>query len=159
MFVLVPLFIGVVFVIVIGGILVNVVKGVAEWSNNNAQPELSVNATAVSRRTEVSGGREHHSASTTYYLTFEMPEGQRIEFEVSGSEFGLVAEGDQGTLRHQGTRYLGFARRKVVSEPPLPQVPERLVCAYCGNVLPSGQTKCEGCGWTWRPTSADPDNG
>lgn len=160
MFVLVPLFIGVVFVIVIGGILFNVVKGVAEWSNNNAQPELSVDATVVSRRTEVSGGGEHRSASTTYYVTFEMPEGKRIEFDVSGHEFGQVAEGDRGTLRHQGTRYLGFDRRREPpQEPPIPQVPERLACAYCGGVLPPGKTKCEGCGWTWRPSPADPENG
>ena len=31
---------------------------------------------------------------TTYYLTFEVESGDRMEFVVNGEEFGMCAEGD-----------------------------------------------------------------
>ena len=52
----------------------------------------------------------HYSASTTYYVTFQVESGDRMEFHVSGQEYGLLAEGDRGKVTFQGTRYLGFAR-------------------------------------------------
>ena len=33
-----------------------------------------------------------------------------MELHVSGSEYGMLAEGDRGFLTFQGTRYLGFER-------------------------------------------------
>lgn len=33
-----------------------------------------------------------------------------MEFSVSGSEYGMLVEGDQGKLSFQGTRYLSFQR-------------------------------------------------
>ena len=85
-------------------------------------PRLTVDAELVSRRTEVStfhhGGHNgtdmcHTSSSTTYYVTFQVDSGDRMEFSVSGQEYGLLAEGDRGKLTFQGTRYLGFEREKV----------------------------------------------
>lgn len=55
----------------------------------------------------------HTSSSTTYYVTFQVDSGDRMEFSVSGQEYGLLAEGDRGKLTFQGTRYLGFEREKV----------------------------------------------
>ena len=52
----------------------------------------------------------HSSSSTSYYVTFEVESGDRMELSVSGSEYGMLAEGDTGTLKFQGTRYLGFER-------------------------------------------------
>ena len=46
-----------------------------------------------------------------YYVTFEVDSGDRIEFSMSGSEYGMLIEGDAGTLNFQGTRYLGFERK------------------------------------------------
>lgn len=51
----------------------------------------------------------HHS-STRYYATFQVESGDRMELAVSGPEYGMLAEGDRGTLTFQGTRYLGFER-------------------------------------------------
>ena len=153
MFTLVPLFIGLVFVVVIGSIIINAGKSVLQWSENNAQPVLTQDATVVAKRTEVSGSRER--SSTSYYLTFELPAGDRREFSVSGSEYGLQAEGDAGQLRYQGTRYLGFmrslARGEVVAPPPQAD----LVCEYCQSAIPAGTIKCASCGWTWRPKVPD----
>jgi hypothetical protein len=36
--------------------------------------------------------------------------GDRMEFEVPDTEFGMLAEGDTGKLSFRGTRYLGFER-------------------------------------------------
>lgn len=33
-----------------------------------------------------------------------------MEFEVDGSDYGLLMQGDIGKLSFQGTRYLGFER-------------------------------------------------
>ena len=63
MFILVPLFIGIIFVVVIGSIIVAIVRGIAEWRNNNAQPLLKVTASVVTKRQHVSGGGNDTSSS------------------------------------------------------------------------------------------------
>ena len=40
----------------------------------------------------------------------EVESGDRMELNLSGQEYGLLAEGDRGKLTFQGTRYLGFER-------------------------------------------------
>ncbi|WP_276352274.1 DUF2500 domain-containing protein [Cohnella caldifontis] len=107
------------FVVVIGIIAFGAIRGVAQWSFNNASPVLSVEARVVSKRTHVSHHHHHdgndsfhHSvnSSTQYFVTFEVESGDRMEFRVDGAEFGMLAEGDHGRLSFQGTRYLGFSR-------------------------------------------------
>ena len=107
----------IVFVIVIGMFIVTAIRGIGEWNKNNHSPRLTVIATAVAKRTNVShhhhGGvneHHHHHTSTTYYVTFQVESGDRMELQVSGQEYGMVVEGDVGNLTFQGTRYLGFER-------------------------------------------------
>ena len=109
------------FVAILGMILVTFVRELSQRNRNNHSPRLTVEAELVSRRTEVStfhhGGHNgtdmcHTSSSTTYYVTFQVDSGDRMEFSVSGQEYGLLAEGDRGKLTFQGTRYLGFEREK-----------------------------------------------
>lgn len=105
------------FIVVIGSFIVMAVRGTAQWHRNNQSPRLTVEAELVSRRTNVStfhNGTDmcHTSSSTTYYVTFQVDSGDRMEFSVSGQEYGLLAEGDRGKLTFQGTRYLGFEREK-----------------------------------------------
>ena len=113
MFSIVPIFIIVIFVAVVGMFVVTAVRGVSTWSKNNASPRLTVSAQVVTKRTSVthhhSQNSMHHS-STWYYATFQVESGDRMEFAVSGPEYGMLAEGDQGTLTFQGTRYLSFER-------------------------------------------------
>ena len=52
----------------------------------------------------------HSTISTSYYATFQVESGDRMELSVTGTEYGLLAEGDRGKLTFQGTRYLGFER-------------------------------------------------
>ena len=107
----------IVFVIVIGMFIVTAIRGIGEWNKNNHSPRLTVIATVVAKRTNVShhhhGGvneHHHHHTSTSYYVTFQVESGDRMELQVSGQEYGMVVEGDVGNLTFQGTRYLGFER-------------------------------------------------
>ena len=103
------------FVVVIGIVLLSAGKGIVQWNRNNRQPLLTVDSRIVSKRSEVK--HSHHQdevtpsrSRTLYYMTFEVESGDRLEFAVSGSEFGFCAEGDEGRLSFQGTRYLKFER-------------------------------------------------
>lgn len=100
------------FVLVFGMFLFIFIKNIGEWSRNNASPRLTVPAAVVSKRTNVSrhrhDGHTHHS--TSYYVTFQVESGDRMELHLTGQEYGLLVEGDQGNLTFQGTRYLGFER-------------------------------------------------
>ncbi|MGD6959646.1 DUF2500 domain-containing protein [Rossellomorea aquimaris] len=109
MFQIVPVFIGIVFVIVISFILFSVIKGVGEWSKNNQSPTLNVRAKVLAKRTAVRGGGETRAYSQ-YFVTFEVESGDRMELKVKDNEFGMLVEGDQGELTFQGSRYLGFVR-------------------------------------------------
>ena len=107
----------IVFILVIGTFVVMLVKGISEWNKNNHSPRLTVPATIIATRTNVSrhrhgGANSHHHyhTSTTYYVTFQVESGDRMEFHISGQEYGLLIEGDHGNLSFQGTRYLGFER-------------------------------------------------
>lgn len=96
------------FFLLITGILVFVIgKAVSQWSHNNNQPVLSAPARVLTKRTRTGGG-EH--VSTSYYVTFELPNGERREFGVPGAEYGMLVEHDGGLLTFQGTRYKGFQR-------------------------------------------------
>ncbi|WP_419027439.1 DUF2500 domain-containing protein [Dysosmobacter sp.] len=99
-----------VFVLVLGSIIVTLIRGVGEWNKNNQSPKLTVPATVVAKRSDVHRGIETMHTFTSYYVTFQVESGDRMEFEVSDMEYGMLAEGDRGTLAFQGTRYLNFHR-------------------------------------------------
>ena len=106
---------GIMFVLVMGVFVVNIVRGIGEWNKNNHSPRITVPVTVVSKRTHVSrhhhAGEHHHShTSTNYYVTFQLGSGDRMEFHVPDTEYGLLVEGDNGNLSFQGTRYLSFER-------------------------------------------------
>ena len=107
----------IVFGLAISTVLISLIKGVKEWNKNNHSPRLTVPATVVTKRTDVTrrrsggtNGHHHYHTSTNYYVTFEVESGDRMELHLSGPEYGLLVEGDLGKLSFQGTRYLGFER-------------------------------------------------
>lgn len=117
-----PIMFLLIFILVIGIFIATAVKGIGEWGKNNNSPRLTVNAAVVAKRTntqqhhhnhagDVTGAHGMHTTtSTSYYVTFQVESGDRMEFHVSGSEYGMLVEGDLGVLHFQGTRYLGFDR-------------------------------------------------
>ena len=102
----------VMFVLVFGIIIVTMVRGVGEWNKNNQSPKLTVPVTVVAKRSDVHRGTETMHTFTSYYVTFQVESGDRMEFEVSDMEYGMLAEGDRGMLTFQGTRYLSFQRNE-----------------------------------------------
>jgi len=118
---IVPVIVVIGFAVVIGIIIVRLIKGGMEWSNNNNSPMLAVSAKVVTKRMAVrrqgnmhmhnsNMGMHHHSSSTIYFVTFEVESGDRIELKVPDKEYGMLVEGDFGELSFQGTRYKGFER-------------------------------------------------
>lgn len=112
----------IIFAIVIAGFIVTIIGGLCTWNKNNNSPRLKVTAEIVAKRTDVSHHRHANAGdvtgasgystttSTSYYVTFQVESGDRMEFSVTGSEYGMLAEGDTGELSFQGTRYLSFER-------------------------------------------------
>ena len=104
----------IVFLLVIGLFLVIASRGIAQWTKNNASPRLTVEAEVVAKRSQIShhasAGHPGMHTATSYYVTFEVESGDRMELHVDGWDFGLLAEGDHGRLSFQGTRFLGFER-------------------------------------------------
>ena len=104
------------FLLVFGMFVVTAVRGISQWNKNNHSPRLTVDATVVAKRTNISRHHHHngvgsgHHTSSTYYVTFEVESGDRMELNMMGHEFGLLVEGDKGKLTFQGTRYVGFER-------------------------------------------------
>lgn len=120
MFSIIPVMVIIIFVVVIGGFIFIAVKGASQWHQNNQSPILTVDAEVVAKRADVSshmhsngmndGMSHHHSSTTYYYATFQVASGDRMEFPMASSEYGMLVEGDQGRLTFQGTRYQGFER-------------------------------------------------
>jgi hypothetical protein len=101
--------------IFIGSIIFGIVKQSSEVISNSQKPVQTIRAKVAAKRTLVSSEDplliSNPSATTSYYVTFEYKEeGSRREFSVSDREYGMMAEGDQGTLRHQGTSFKEFQR-------------------------------------------------
>jgi len=107
-----------VFVIVIGGFVFVLGKALFTTVNNLGQPLIEREARVIAKRqsSSVSGGMNNMpaSSSTSHHVAFEFPDGSREELSISGGEYGLLAEGDQGLLRSQGTWFKGFERRRTV---------------------------------------------
>ena len=104
----------IIFFCVLGTMVYIFVKNISTWNKNNNSPRLTVTAKIVAKRTKVFHNQQSDGFSTTtstsYYVTFEVKSGDRMELSVAGKEYGQMAEGDVGELSFQGTRYLGFER-------------------------------------------------
>lgn len=122
MFNLIEMLFPIMFILIFTIIVFTFVKGIATWFKNNNSPRLTVSARIVAKRQntthnnqpnagDISGAHGFHTiSSTSYYVTFQVDSGDRMELSVSGLEYGVLAEGDKGQLTFQGTRYLTFDR-------------------------------------------------
>ena len=119
MFAIFPIIFSLMFLLVFGVVLFGIIKGISQWNKNNNSPRLTVPATVVAKRTNVSHHHHNHgvdhvghhtSTSTDYYVTFQVESGDRMELHMAGHQYGLLVEGDRGKLTFQGTRFLSFER-------------------------------------------------
>lgn len=115
MFGLMEILFPIMFFLVFGLIIVQIIKGIKQNIHNNKQPIIPVTAKIVTKRHDVShhhhhssDNMHHHSSSTWYYATFELANGERMELQIPDREFGMLVEGDEGTLQFQGTRFISF---------------------------------------------------
>ncbi len=102
---------GIIIIIIVAIGFILLILGVDKAAIENKYDNMSLEddcVKVITKRTNVSGGR----GSTTYYfITFEFEKnGNRQEFQVSGNTFGLIAEGDRGTLSYKEDRFIKFDR-------------------------------------------------
>ena len=105
------------FFVILAMVIISLLRSLLQWNKNNHSPRLTVLATVVTKRSSTShsthhagNGAMHTSTSSSYYATFQVESGDRMEFHITGTEYGMLAEGDYGMLTFQGTRYLSFER-------------------------------------------------
>ena len=119
MFAIFPIIFSLMFLLIFGVVIFGLVKGISQWNKNNNSPRLTVPATVVAKRTNVSHQHHNHgvdhvghhtSTSPSYYVTFQVESGDRMELHMAGNQYGLLVEGDRGKLTFQGTRFLSFER-------------------------------------------------
>ena len=115
---------GAISLLVIAMFVFILAKGIAQHRKDDNSPRLTVECVVVDKRTETtihqmpvagdaSGALGYHTTTgTTHYVTFQVESSDRFELAVSGSEYAQLAEGEQGKLTFQGTRYLGFERKQ-----------------------------------------------
>lgn len=111
-----PYLFGIMFVTIFIIFVSILLTGLARKKQDDASPRLSVSALVVSRRTEFlrSSGTTDltlGSGRTKYFVTFEVESGDRMEFQVEGTQYGMMIEGDRGQLSFQGKRFLAFTRQ------------------------------------------------
>lgn len=116
LFTIVPLFIVGVAVSILIVKARQVYTGARQRRINESEPVLTFPVTVIGKRDSVSGGRDT-AARTSYYVTFERLDLQRLELQVEGHQFGMLAIGDTGRLTHQGSWFHGFARENPTRPP------------------------------------------
>ncbi len=114
MFTIVPVIIGIGFAAIFFMVIGTFVSSAKQNRRNNASPVLAVPAVMVTKRTDMRRSSAHgdgmaHTYSR-YYATFQVESGDRMEFQVQDTDYGLLVEGDRGKLTFQGTRFLKFER-------------------------------------------------
>lgn len=114
MFTAVPVIMGLIFAAVVVLVILNLVRAGSTFATNAALPKETVAAKVVAKRTQAQGGVGDSPVHTSYFATFQTTDGGRVEVRVPAAEYGQLAEGDEGQLTHQGTRYHGFERRRVI---------------------------------------------
>ena len=76
------------------------------------KPVYNIQATVKGKRTLVEADPENTSIPRTrYFVTFHKRDGNRVEMEVPGEDYGLAAEGDEGILVYsKGDEFIVFKR-------------------------------------------------
>lgn len=76
------------------------------------KPIYNIQAVVKGKRTLVEADPENlNIPKTRYYVTFHKRDGNRVEMEVPGEDYGLAAEGDEGVLVYsKGDEFIVFKR-------------------------------------------------
>lgn len=76
------------------------------------KPIYNIQAEVKGKRTLIEADPEHTNIpKTRYFVTFHKRDGNRVEMEVPGEDYGLAAEGDEGVLVYtKGDAFIVFKR-------------------------------------------------
>lgn len=76
------------------------------------KPIYNMEAEVKGKRTLIEADPENPAVPRTrYYITFHKRDGNRVEMEVPGEDYGLAAEGDEGVLVYsKGDEFIVFKR-------------------------------------------------
>ena len=76
------------------------------------KPVYNIQATVKGKRTLIEADPAIPGVpKTRYFLTFHKRDGNRVEMEVPGEDYGLAAEGDEGVLVYEkGDAFIVFKR-------------------------------------------------
>ncbi|MBP2024309.1 hypothetical protein J2Z44_004169 [Clostridium punense] len=85
------------------------------WSHNSSMPLVTAKAKIISKRFRTFQDNQtfgdmlpSYNYSTLYYITFQLEDGEELEFSVTAVEYEELQEGQQGKINYQGNRFLGF---------------------------------------------------
>ncbi len=76
------------------------------------KPVYNIQAEVKGKRTLIEADPENPAIpKTSYFVTFHKRDGNRVEMEVPGEDYGLCAEGDEGILVYsKGDEFIVFKR-------------------------------------------------
>lgn len=76
------------------------------------KPIYNIQAEVKGKRTLIEADPENPNIpKTRYFVTFHKRDGNRVEMEVPGEDYGLAAEGDEGVLVYtKGDAFIVFKR-------------------------------------------------
>ena len=95
-------------------------KSMKEINDNKKAPLLSVPAKVSGKRTDIIKRNQPNAGdlsgahgytvvmNTTYYVSFEIEDGERKEFIVDHSIYNTLLEETKGTLSFKGTKFISF---------------------------------------------------
>lgn len=107
----------IVVVLIACSILFRIGVGIVHRQSGNRQPTLTVSATVVSKRMQVqrhtsnTNGQITSSHTVSYFVTFQVRDGDKIELKVRGQDYARLSEQDVGHLMFQGPRFISFKPR------------------------------------------------
>ncbi|MBR5371207.1 MAG: DUF2500 domain-containing protein [Oscillospiraceae bacterium] len=105
-----------IFFIVAGFILLQIVRSFAQWISNNNAPLISVSAQIVKKEESSdttmvpvgTDGAMMPMSGTAYTLWFRTETGEEKKYSVSRKVYNNANHGDVGTLQFKGTRFIAF---------------------------------------------------
>lgn len=92
-----------IFALVLVFITITIIRMAGMSKKNTALPRIAAPATVIAHRTFSADG-----ATRTYFMTFEYKTGDRAEYAVTSDTYSYYADGDEGTLTVQGTKFISF---------------------------------------------------
>jgi hypothetical protein len=101
-------FMPIIFFIFFGLIVIIILSRLVNVGVQKTKSKETVGARIISKRQHVWGSER---SRTSYYATFELESGERVEYNVPSSEIGYLVEGDVGMLTYQGTLFVAFSRQ------------------------------------------------